>query len=96
MSNNRVAGAVMDSVPYFLNKRMWPLLGRHLLIVYALSFIAHYSSSAQIGTWQTHVSYQSGQSVAVVNNKVYAATQNGFFSTTNRLRKPPRLVKRMG
>ncbi|GAB2598840.1 two-component regulator propeller domain-containing protein [Spirosoma areae] len=41
-------------------------------------FIIHYSF-AQIGTWQSHVSYNSGQSVAVVGNKIYAATQNGFF-----------------
>ncbi|GAB3046467.1 two-component regulator propeller domain-containing protein [Spirosoma pulveris] len=34
---------------------------------------------AQIGNWQTHVSYQSGRSVAVVGTTVYAATQNGFF-----------------
>ncbi|MFD2932350.1 type IX secretion system anionic LPS delivery protein PorZ [Spirosoma flavum] len=43
-----------------------------------LSFVIH-PSFAQIGTWQTHVSYQSAQSVAVVGNNVYAATQNGFF-----------------
>lgn len=34
---------------------------------------------AQIGTWQPHVSYRSGQSVAVVGNKIYAASQNGLF-----------------
>lgn len=41
-------------------------------------FITNYSFS-QIGSWQSHVSYQLGQSVAVVGNKIYAATQNGFF-----------------
>ena len=34
---------------------------------------------AQIGTWQPLVSYQSGQAVAVVGDKVYTATTNGFF-----------------
>lgn len=59
------------------NKTSWWLLK------VALTFIIHYSSFiitiAQPGTWQSHFSYQSGQSVAVVGNKVYAAAQNGFF-----------------
>ena len=61
---------------------------RHLLFVFYSSFFISYSSFAQIGVWQTHVSYQSGQSVAVVGNIVYAATQNGFFyydKTTNEI-----------
>ena len=49
------------------------------LMVFYSSFIIHHSSFSQIGIWQSHVSYQSGQSVAVVGNKIYAATQNGFF-----------------
>ena len=44
-----------------------------------LSFITHHPSFSQIGTWQSHVSYQVGKSVIVAGNKVYAATQNGFF-----------------
>lgn len=54
---------------------------RSSFIIYLSSLIILFSHSAfaQIGTWQTHVSYQSGQSVAVVGNIVYAATQNGFF-----------------
>ena len=36
-------------------------------------------SFAQIGFWQSHGSYRSGQSVAVVGSTVYTATQNGFF-----------------
>ncbi|RIV27748.1 T9SS C-terminal target domain-containing protein [Fibrisoma montanum] len=44
-----------------------------------LSFIVHTVSLAQIGTWQTHVSYRSAQSVAIVGGKVYAASLNGFF-----------------
>jgi hypothetical protein len=57
----------------------------YLLFLYS-SFFIHHSSFAQLGTWQTHVSYLSGQSVAVAGNVVYAATQNGFFyynKTTN-------------
>ncbi|MCY7358891.1 MAG: hypothetical protein LH609_15820, partial [Rudanella sp.] len=34
---------------------------------------------AQPGVWQTHFSYRSAQSVAVVGQQVYAATRNGFF-----------------
>ena len=49
------------------------------LLVLATSFIIHHSSFSQIGSWQSHVSYQSGQSVAVIGDKIYAATQNGFF-----------------
>lgn len=55
------------------------LIGWPSLSFLFLSFIIHHSSFCQIGTWQSHVSYRSGQSVAVVGNKVYAATQNGFF-----------------
>lgn len=44
-----------------------------------LLLLIYHSSVAQIGTWQSHASYRSGQSVAVVGNYVYAATQNGFF-----------------
>ena len=51
----------------------------HSLRVLCSSFIIHHSSFSQIGTWQSHVSYQSGQSVVGVGNKIYAATQNGFF-----------------
>ncbi|GAB4042443.1 hypothetical protein GCM10028774_54570 [Spirosoma jeollabukense] len=61
----------------WISKSM-PKLWR-LLLIYHLSFIIHHSSLAQIGTWQSHVSYQSGQSVAVVANKIYTATQNGLF-----------------
>ncbi|MBD2702513.1 T9SS type A sorting domain-containing protein [Spirosoma sp. BT702] len=64
---------------YFL--RFW-----YVAFLIHSSFIIHHSSFAQLGTWQTHVSYLSGQSVAVVENKIYAASQNGFFyydKTTN-------------
>ena len=56
-----------------------------LYVLHCTLFITHYSFS-QIGSWQSHFSYQSGQSVAVVGNKIYAATRNGFFyydKTTN-------------
>ncbi|GAB3892329.1 type IX secretion system anionic LPS delivery protein PorZ [Spirosoma agri] len=41
--------------------------------------IVHQSVLAQIGSWQTHVSYRSGQSIAITPATVYAATQNGLF-----------------
>lgn len=37
------------------------------------------NSFCQPGVWQTHFSYRSAQSVAVVGQNVYAATRNGFF-----------------
>lgn len=62
-----------------------PVTCWYFLLILYLSFIIHHLSFAQIGTWQAHVSYQSGQSVAVVGSNVYAATQNGLFyySKTN-------------
>lgn len=57
-----------------------------LLILVAISFSIQHSAFAQLDSWQSHVSYQSGQSVAVVGSKIYAATRNGFFyhdKTTN-------------
>ncbi|UFH55088.1 hypothetical protein [Spirosoma sp. KNUC1025] len=53
-------------------------LVRSLLIIHTSFFISH-SSFSQIGTWQSHVSYQSGQSVAVAGSKIFTATRNGFF-----------------
>lgn len=51
---------------------------RHLLLtVYCSLFPV--PCFAQPGTWQTHFSYRSAQSVAVVGQNVYAATRNGFF-----------------
>ncbi|QKZ11705.1 two-component regulator propeller domain-containing protein [Spirosoma sp. KUDC1026] len=48
-----------------------------LALVFALS--QQIDTQAQIGSWQPLVSYQSGQAVAVVGDKVYTATVNGFF-----------------
>lgn len=64
-----------------------------LSIIHCSLFIIHYSS-AQIGSWQSHVSYQSGQSVAVAGNVVYAATQNGFFYYDKRTSETVTLGKR--
>lgn len=66
----------MNCTRNILLKQWW---AKEFLVALCLSFIIHHSSFSQIGTWQTHVSYQSGQSVAVVGSKIYAATQNGFF-----------------
>lgn len=52
---------------------------RTLFLIVCLLISIHTIAFSQIGIWQTHASYQSGQSVAVVGTKVYAATQNGFF-----------------
>jgi ligand-binding sensor domain-containing protein len=53
------------------------LSGWLLALVFLLSQPTE--TKAQLGSWKPLVSYQSGQAIAVVNNKVYAATTNGFF-----------------
>ena len=57
-----------------------------LFLIVGLLLCIHTTAFSQIGIWQTHASYLSGQSVAVVGTKIYAATRNGFFcydKTTN-------------
>ena len=78
MMNNKIMKQAGIRNTFF---RCW-----YSLLIFHFSLFIFHSASAQIGVWQTHVSYQSGQSVAVVGNIVYAATQNGFFyvdKTTN-------------
>ena len=66
----------------FLNQQSggWSRAVRLLLavIIWQSSVIIG-DAYCQPGTWQTHVSYGSGQSVALVGSKLYAATQNGLF-----------------
>jgi hypothetical protein len=51
---------------------------------------------AQIGSWQSHASYRAGQSVAGAGNKIYAATQNGFFYVDKTTRETVVLGKQQG
>jgi DNA polymerase III psi subunit len=37
------------------------------------------SSKAQIGTWQTHFNYLNTKDLAIVENKIYAISEQGFF-----------------
>ncbi|AKD58147.1 type IX secretion system anionic LPS delivery protein PorZ [Spirosoma radiotolerans] len=62
------------------------------IILFSLS----YPAFAQIGVWQSHVSYQSGQSVAVVGNMVYAATRNGLFYFDKSTQETRTLAKQDG
>ncbi|OJJ15184.1 hypothetical protein BKI52_39660 [marine bacterium AO1-C] len=53
-----------------------------LLLGFIQLFTQHYLTQAQnipLGTWRTHASYQFVKSVAVGGNRVYAASNNGFF-----------------
>ncbi|WP_461135219.1 type IX secretion system anionic LPS delivery protein PorZ [Spirosoma lituiforme] len=68
-----------DELSYFLSKKRIRSLAHKFRGSFSLLFLLAHSAFSQIGTWQTHASYQSGQSVAVVGNVVYAATRNGFF-----------------
>lgn len=56
--------------------RKWPFCV--LLLTLNSSLITHHSS-AQPGTWRAHPSYLSAQTVAAVQNKIYCASENGFF-----------------
>ncbi|WP_293688420.1 MULTISPECIES: two-component regulator propeller domain-containing protein [unclassified Spirosoma] len=99
MTNELVVMANEKWISYLVSYK-WPsrslsLFHCSLFIIYCPFFIVHYSF-AQIGTWQTHVSYQSGQSVAVVGNKVYAATQNGFFYYDKVTQETTSLTKNSG
>lgn len=83
------------------HKQWSPITGRVALrvvgpfIIHCTLFIVH-DASAQIGSWQSHVSYRSGQSVAVAGNTVYAATENGFFYYDKRINETVTLGKRNG
>lgn len=61
-----------------------------------LFIILSHSSFAQIGAWKSHASYRSGQSVVVAGNKIYAATQNGFFYFDKTTRETTVLTKQPG
>ena len=78
-----------------MNNKSERRFSRSLLIIHFTLLIIHYSFG-QIGTWQSHVSYRSGQSVAVVGNKIYAATQNGFFYFDKTTRETIVLSKQAG
>ncbi|MFD2573329.1 two-component regulator propeller domain-containing protein [Spirosoma soli] len=54
------------------------------------------SALAQLNTWQSHFSYQSGRSVAVAGNKVYCATYNGFFCYDKETNETTTLAKQNG
>jgi hypothetical protein len=72
------------------------LIEKRLFWSLVFSFIIHHSSFSQIGSWQSHVSYLSGRSVAVVHNKVYASTQNGFFCYNKSTNETTILGKQQG
>lgn len=85
-----------NRVPYTLWPRKVASSFGYLFFILHLSLFITPYSFAQIGTWQAHVSYQSGQSVAVVGNKVYAATQNGFFYYDKTTQETTALTKNSG
>ncbi|WP_128546539.1 type IX secretion system anionic LPS delivery protein PorZ [Larkinella soli] len=48
---------------------------------------------AQIGTWRTHPSFRSAQTVAAVQNRIYCASENGFFSFDPQAGEATRLTR---
>lgn len=69
----------VNKLKWFTAKRIhWLWMFRSLLLFHCTFFINHYTLS-QPGTWQTHFSYRSAQSVTIVGQNMYAATRNGFF-----------------
>ncbi|RRA98883.1 type IX secretion system anionic LPS delivery protein PorZ [Larkinella rosea] len=48
------------------------------LFIHCSFFIVHFAK-AQPGVWHSHPSFLSTQTVAAVQNKIYCASENGFF-----------------
>ncbi|UHG91228.1 two-component regulator propeller domain-containing protein [Spirosoma oryzicola] len=69
---------------------------REWSLILAFAFVIQYAGWAQIGSWQSHVSYRSGQSVAVTATTVYAATKNGFFYVNKATNETTILTKQDG
>ena len=44
-----------------------------------LFLISNIPTYAQIGTWRTHFNYLTTKDLAIVENKIYAVSENGFF-----------------
>ncbi|PWK26704.1 two component regulator with propeller domain [Arcicella aurantiaca] len=65
--------------PYFKWLSNCPFFYRRLLWVFIVVFSINVASNAQIGTWQTHFNYLNTKDVAIVENKIYCASENGFF-----------------
>jgi len=59
-----------------MNQNMY----RRLFLLGGLWLMLSAGVYAQIGSWRSHVSYRSAQSVALAGQYVYAATVNGLFA----------------
>ena len=57
---------------------MRPSVHRQLAILF-LFLIQSVSTHAQIGTWRTHFNYLNTKDLAIVESKIYAVSENGFF-----------------
>ncbi|KAB7730529.1 transcriptional regulator [Rudanella paleaurantiibacter] len=62
--------------PVWRSRRLLWFIHCALLITH---FTVTHGAFAQPGTWQTHFSYRSARSVAVLGSGVYAATRNGLY-----------------
>lgn len=58
-----------------------------------LSLIRPLQAQTPIGTWQTHFSYVDAKEVAIAGNKIYCATNNGFFYVDNAAKQAIKLSK---
>jgi len=95
MSNNRIAGRLSGGqrVRARVLSGSWP--GRvgfgWLLLLNALS--VPFAALAQLGVWRTHPAYRSAQTVVAVQNRVYCASQNGFFAYDPAANETTRLTR---
>jgi Two component regulator propeller len=52
---------------------------RKQLVLLFLFYFQSITSQAQIGTWRTHFNYLNTKDLAIVESKIYAVSENGFF-----------------
>jgi hypothetical protein len=64
---------------YFKSLSNCQFFNRRLLLIFIVIFSINTLSNAQVGTWQTHFNYLNTKDVAIVENKVYCVSENGFF-----------------
>ena len=60
-------------------ENLTPLLLLKQFVIIFLFFIQSIATHAQIGTWRTHFNYLNTKDLAIVESKVYAVSENGFF-----------------
>ncbi|MES2518038.1 MAG: two-component regulator propeller domain-containing protein [Bacteroidota bacterium] len=71
------SGWKVDFYDLFRLRRGCPYFHRRLFTL--CLFFVNIPLHAQIGTWRTHFNYLNAKDIAIVEGKIYCATENGFF-----------------